>query len=195
MSPKSFQCPQWPEDDRLQQLLYVAERDDLLCAGPHQPITSSQALPSPPSTPAVRHTRVPLPVLSPSPTSRKPSCRSLQVEKQRKKTENERTKGLKLNDDLYGADPVRRCASCEGKNVRCRVAREPGEFKSYKCGHCISSKLKCSFSHEHPGIPYDSTCIVASRPKEETKKSARRKARAAVARNRLSQKTSDEPSA
>ncbi|KAI8625977.1 hypothetical protein F5Y19DRAFT_448526 [Xylariaceae sp. FL1651] len=111
--------------------------------------------------------------------------------KQKAKTHHEKSRGRELDDDTKGTDAEHRCGPCQDKHDKwsnrkckgaaptlCRVALDPKKFDSYKCGNCISGKVKCTFSAAHPGASYSTEIQEAGRQREESKQAGRDKARA-----------------
>ncbi|KAI3333698.1 hypothetical protein F4824DRAFT_512854 [Ustulina deusta] len=129
--------------------------------------------------------RVPLPVLQKLVLPPEDPLQLLaRAAKQRLKTEKEKAKGESLKDPAIGVQAVKRCTRCADTHNRCLVARDPLKFGSFKCGHCISSKQKCSFSVENPGVPYCDARLDACRKRELKKRAAYSKCRYTTAQNR-----------
>ncbi|CAJ2505756.1 Uu.00g131500.m01.CDS01 [Anthostomella pinea] len=125
-------------------------------------------------------TETPLP--APTGTKRKAS-KTLSLTAATKKTkasntDYEKVKGNSLNSDEIGCKATQPCDRCRDKSRECRVALDPGKpFNSFKCGHCISQKLSCSFSATTPGIDYPPN---EERDEKEKKKKESRKTAAAT---------------
>lgn len=90
--------------------------------------------------------------------------------KAKSKTINEQAKGDRLLDDHVGQDATSPCTACQKRPGRaCRVARDPVEFNSLKCNHCIRSKLGGCFSTDNPGFPYENSVIDRMRAFEKSR--------------------------
>lgn len=61
-----------------------------------------------------------------------------------KSTISDSSKASELEDDNVGMRAAQPCKNCRRSPDRCRVAKDPVEFKSLKCKHCIHTKAgKC----------------------------------------------------
>ncbi|KAI1181669.1 hypothetical protein F5B17DRAFT_451429 [Nemania serpens] len=143
--------------------------------------------PSPKKTTSPPHDIAPpsqSPIPQPQPQPRPPRQRD-----HRAKTQYEKERGERLDNDFIGVDADTPCACCqkrlasrskthgpEAPRQRCRVPRNPRIFKSYKCGYCIGSKGRCSFSNENPGVKYEPESLQRTLPSEEAKRASRKKA-------------------
>ncbi|KAI1423506.1 hypothetical protein F5Y12DRAFT_798338 [Xylaria sp. FL1777] len=135
----------------------------------------SPQIPQPPQSPQLpdlpkpKRRRVPLPTLPSATVASRPPKRRVsrpspkpvlsREEKQKRKTAREKDKGRSLDDPEKGVQATQRCAHCKDRHLQCRVALDPVKFKSWKCGSCIASKIKCSFSIENPGCKFDPQSI------------------------------------
>ncbi|KAI1341070.1 hypothetical protein F5Y15DRAFT_414192 [Xylariaceae sp. FL0016] len=99
------------------------------------------------------------------------------------KTTHERAKGQGLNGEK-GVPANQPCARCSGRQRECRVAKDPREFNSFKCGNCISGKNSCSFNYENPGHDYSLELMSAMQEGCRRKKTGREQARQTLRSNR-----------
>ncbi|KAI1145129.1 hypothetical protein F4825DRAFT_457814 [Nemania diffusa] len=117
------------------------------------PTKARTPLPNLPERPAIRYQQ---------PYKRRPLAQN------RERAKRVAKKGESLNDDSLGVDADFRCKVCESHfrrwlkkpeprppQPRCRVARDPEAFNSYRCGACIGPGKKCSFSMLLPGVDYE----------------------------------------
>ncbi|KAI1359185.1 hypothetical protein F5Y08DRAFT_344939 [Xylaria arbuscula] len=138
---------------------------------------------------AIKKGRTPLPTTigpKPIPPASKPRRASpksrhsgSQSRESSPKSPHELQKGLGFNDECKGVNATTPCTNCRKSrksNCPCRVARDPFESKTFKCGNCIASKRECSFSYEHPGVQYDKDIMEEAGKNERKKRASRQKA-------------------
>ncbi|KAK5635381.1 hypothetical protein RRF57_011093 [Xylaria bambusicola] len=139
----------------------------------------------PPSTPSlpIQRTnngtkRVPLPTLPSQPPPPAPSASERRKGRNRQKTAHEKQQGDKLKDDTIGIEADQPCDNCRkarGNSCPCRVARDPEKFNSWKCGHCIATKRKCSFSPDSPGVIFGPMTREGARKEDRKRKANERR--------------------
>ncbi|KAI1108298.1 hypothetical protein F5Y14DRAFT_459760 [Nemania sp. NC0429] len=139
--------------------------------------------PSPELSPQVPPNPQPQP--QPQSVSTRPAGRD-----HRAKTERERKKGKDLENPESGVEATKPCACCSKRiaawaaakptdpatKPKCWVPRDPVKDKTYKCAHCISSKVKCSFTVDNPGTTYQPATLEKTLPQETKKRLGRQKA-------------------
>ncbi|KAI1162124.1 hypothetical protein F5B18DRAFT_673882 [Nemania serpens] len=163
-SPKS--PPQFWRDEMSQSPLLVVT----------PPPQSPSSQPQPQSEPHPQ----PHPLPHPSPPRRRDH---------RAKTQREKARGKRLEEAKIGVDAETPCACCrrrlqrwsktrgdESSKPRCCVPRDPVAFDSYKCGYCIGSKGKCSFSVDNPGAKFEPETLHKTLLREGVKRASRKKA-------------------
>ncbi|KAI1193313.1 hypothetical protein F5X97DRAFT_328681 [Nemania serpens] len=159
---------------------------------PTRPSTPQQGSPETSHSPLLVVTPPPPSPPRPSPQPRRPRQRDHKA-----KTQHEKSRGKELETKFSGVDARSPCACCrrrldawakkggdESSKPRCRVARDPDKFNSYKCGYCIGSKGKCSFSVNNPGVNFEPEKLDDTLQRETAKRASREKAQETTRRRR-----------